>query len=66
MRLSSAILSVASVADIHARSGENAFDLAFTLMALQNQFELDEFEELKQKILVALIVACPAEVAPCV
>lgn len=54
------------MADIHARSGENAFDLAFTLMALQNQFELDEFEELKQKILVALIVACPAEVAPCV
>jgi len=49
---------------LHA--GENAVDLAFALMALQNQFELERFEELKQDILVALIVACPTEVAPCV
>ncbi|KPV77335.1 uncharacterized protein RHOBADRAFT_51210 [Rhodotorula graminis WP1] len=45
---------------------ENAVDLAFAIMALQNQFELDRFEEQKQAILVALIVACPAEVAPAV
>ncbi|GAA5894007.1 hypothetical protein JCM8208_001306 [Rhodotorula glutinis] len=45
---------------------ENAVDLAFALMALQNQFELERFEEKKQEILVALIVACPAEVAPAV
>ncbi|GJN89867.1 hypothetical protein Rhopal_002856-T1 [Rhodotorula paludigena] len=45
---------------------ENAVDLAFALMALQNQFELDDFERLKQDILTALIAACPAEVAPAV
>ncbi|BGP38955.1 telomere binding protein [Rhodotorula kratochvilovae] len=45
---------------------ENAVDLAFALMGLQNQFELDDFEQLKQNILVALVVACPIEVAPAV
>ncbi|GAA6056593.1 hypothetical protein JCM3770_006657 [Rhodotorula araucariae] len=45
---------------------QNAVDLAFALMGLQNQFELDDFEQLKQNILAALIVACPAEVAPAV
>ncbi|GAA5839496.1 hypothetical protein JCM11251_002741 [Rhodosporidiobolus azoricus] len=45
---------------------ENAVDLAFALMALQDQYELDNFDQLRQNILVALIVACPTEVAPAV
>ncbi|BGO98415.1 telomere binding protein [Rhodotorula toruloides] len=45
---------------------ENAVDLAFALMGLHNKFELDDFEQHKQAILVALLVACPTEVAPAV
>ncbi|KAJ8294457.1 DNA replication checkpoint protein tel2 [Rhodotorula toruloides] len=45
---------------------ENAVDLAFALMGLHNKFELDDFEQQKQAILVALLVACPTEVAPAV
>ncbi|GAA5985434.1 hypothetical protein JCM11641_000156 [Rhodosporidiobolus odoratus] len=45
---------------------ENAVDLAFALMALQDQFELVNFDQLKQNILVALATACPTEIAPCV
>ncbi|GAA5992706.1 hypothetical protein JCM10908_006891 [Rhodotorula pacifica] len=45
---------------------ENAVDLAFALMGLQNQFELEDFDRLKQDMLVALVVACPTEVAPAV
>jgi telomere length regulation protein len=46
------------------RAGENAVDLAFALMGLQNQFDLEDFDRHKQAMLVALIVACPTEVAP--
>ncbi|GAA6014659.1 hypothetical protein JCM10207_006893 [Rhodosporidiobolus poonsookiae] len=45
---------------------ENAIDLAFTVMGLQDNFELDGFDQLKQNILVALLTACPVEVAPVV
>ncbi|GAA5900638.1 hypothetical protein JCM6882_000928 [Rhodosporidiobolus microsporus] len=45
---------------------ENAVDLAFALMALQDQYELDNFDQLRQNILVALVAACPTEVAPAV
>ncbi|BGP23726.1 telomere binding protein [Rhodotorula toruloides] len=45
---------------------ENAVDLAFALMGLHNKFELHDFERHKQSILVALVVACPTEVAPAV
>ncbi|BGP31065.1 telomere binding protein [Rhodotorula toruloides] len=45
---------------------ENAVDLAFALMGLHNKFELDDFEQQKQAILVALLVACPTDVAPAV
>ncbi|GAA6029657.1 hypothetical protein JCM8097_000988 [Rhodosporidiobolus ruineniae] len=45
---------------------ENAVDLAFALMGLQDQYELVNFDELRQGILVALVVACPEEVAPAV
>ncbi|GAA5892867.1 Tel2p [Sporobolomyces salmoneus] len=45
---------------------ENAVHLAIALMSLQDNYELDNFEESRQKMLVALIVGCPVEVAPCV
>ncbi|BGP14942.1 hypothetical protein JCM10213_007256 [Rhodosporidiobolus nylandii] len=45
---------------------ENAVDLAFALIGLQDQYELENFEQLRQNILVALLVACPTEVAPVV
>ncbi|GAA5874898.1 hypothetical protein JCM3774_006563 [Rhodotorula dairenensis] len=45
---------------------ENAVDLAFTLMGLQNQFDIDEFDRHKLDMLVALVVACPTEVAPAI
>ncbi|GAA5870224.1 hypothetical protein JCM8547_006920 [Rhodosporidiobolus lusitaniae] len=45
---------------------ENAVDLAFALMGLQDQFELENFDMLKQNIFVALLVACPNETVPVV
>lgn len=33
-------------------------------MGLQNQFEIEDFDERKQGILIALAVACPREVVP--
>jgi len=47
------------------RAGENAVNLAIALMSLQDNYELDNFEQAKQNMLVALIVGCPVEVAPC-
>ncbi|KAM0755050.1 hypothetical protein T439DRAFT_128186 [Meredithblackwellia eburnea MCA 4105] len=45
---------------------ENAVDLAFALMGLQDQFETEGFEEFKLKILAALVVASPTKTAPAV
>jgi len=33
-------------------------------MTLQDNYELDNFEQSRQNMLVALIAACPVEVAP--
>ncbi|KAK4690444.1 hypothetical protein P7C70_g9575, partial [Phenoliferia sp. Uapishka_3] len=43
---------------------ENAVDLAFALMGLQDQFETDGFDQYKLNILAALVGACPIKVAP--
>lgn len=45
-------------------SDENAVDLTFALMGLQDQYELDNFESLKLGIMAALVVAVPTKVAP--
>ncbi|SCZ88551.1 BZ3501_MvSof-1269-A2-R1_Chr10-2g02583 [Microbotryum saponariae] len=45
---------------------ENAVDLAFALMGLQDQYEIDGFEHSKRKIMIALVAACPTKVAPCI
>ncbi|GAA5918510.1 hypothetical protein JCM1841_003273 [Sporobolomyces salmonicolor] len=45
---------------------ENAVNLAFAVMSLQDQYEIANFDQLKQDILVALIASCPVEVAPAV
>ncbi|GAA5880743.1 hypothetical protein JCM16303_004335 [Sporobolomyces ruberrimus] len=45
---------------------ENAVNLAIALMSLQDNYELDNFEQSRQRLLVALIAGCPVEVAPCV
>ncbi|KAI5476628.1 hypothetical protein MNV49_007465 [Pseudohyphozyma bogoriensis] len=43
---------------------ENAVDLAIVLAGLQDRFELEGFEDLKLRIMVALVRACPDKVAP--
>lgn len=48
-------------AEIH----EQAIDLTYALVALQDNFSLKNFEERRKKALVALVVASPHNVAPC-
>ena len=43
---------------------ENAVDLAFAAMLLQDMFETDNFDQLKQQILVALVASAPRQVVP--
>lgn len=45
---------------------ENAVDLTFAVLGLQDVYELDGFEEKKLGILTALVVASPMKVAPLV
>jgi telomere length regulation protein len=45
-------------------SEENAVDLAYTVMGLQNNYEMDNFEKLQQDALIALVVCCPKRAAP--
>lgn len=43
---------------------ENAVNLAVALMSLQDNYELENFEASRQRMLTALIAGCPVEVAP--
>jgi hypothetical protein len=43
---------------------ENASDLAIALFTLQDNFELEGFETMRIKALIALIVSCPTKAAP--
>ncbi|ORY83468.1 telomere length regulation protein-domain-containing protein [Leucosporidium creatinivorum] len=43
---------------------ENAVDLAFALMTLQDTYDVDNFEQLKLNIMTALVAAVPTKVAP--
>lgn len=43
---------------------ENAVDLAFTLMGLQDPFEIENFDTLKLDLLIALVASSPKLVAP--
>ncbi|GAA6060262.1 hypothetical protein JCM10212_003962 [Sporobolomyces blumeae] len=45
---------------------ENAVNLAFALIGLQDNYEIEGFEQKRQGMLVALIASCPVEVALCV
>lgn len=39
-------------------------DLAFAVIGLQDQFDLEDFDNHRQRILVALVETCPTLVAP--
>lgn len=43
---------------------ENAVDLTFALMTLQDTYDVDNFEHLKLGMLSALVAAVPTKVAP--
>ncbi|EUC56533.1 telomere length regulation protein [Rhizoctonia solani AG-3 Rhs1AP] len=43
---------------------ENAINLAYLFMGLQDNFDLDQFEERRQAVLVALVACCPTKAAP--
>ncbi|CAE6534869.1 unnamed protein product [Rhizoctonia solani] len=43
---------------------ENAINLAYLFMGLQDNFDLDRFEERRQAVLVALVACCPTKAAP--
>ncbi|KAF8601181.1 hypothetical protein BDV93DRAFT_608259 [Ceratobasidium sp. AG-I] len=43
---------------------ENAVNLTFMFMRLQDNFELERFEERRQEVLVALVACCPSKAAP--
>ena len=43
---------------------ENAVDLVYTVMGLQNNYEIDSFEKLQQDALTALVACCPKRAAP--
>ncbi|KAG9079914.1 telomere binding protein, partial [Ceratobasidium sp. 370] len=43
---------------------ENAKDLAYLFLGLQDNFDLDQFEEKRQSVLVALVVCAPTKAAP--
>ncbi|KAF5365587.1 hypothetical protein D9758_003192 [Tetrapyrgos nigripes] len=44
---------------------ENAVDLAYGLIALQDNYELEGFETKRQNALNALVACCPGKAAPC-
>ncbi|KAG8689129.1 telomere binding protein, partial [Ceratobasidium sp. 394] len=43
---------------------ENAVNLAYLFMGLQDNFDLEQFEEKRQDVLVALVVCSPTKAAP--
>lgn len=50
--------------DLNDFVAENSVDLAFAVIGLQDQFELEDFDKYRQRILVALVETCPTLVAP--
>lgn len=45
---------------------ENAADLCFGVLGLQDKYDLDRFEERRLEILAALVACCPVISAPLV
>jgi telomere length regulation protein len=43
---------------------ENAVDLTCNLMALQNNYDIENFDRLVLEALTALVACCPRKVAP--
>ncbi|CAH7669946.1 telomere length regulation protein-domain-containing protein [Phakopsora pachyrhizi] len=44
---------------------ENALDLTFALLCMQDNYEMENFERLRQNALCALVVSVPQKVGPC-
>lgn len=45
---------------------ENAVDLAYTIMGLQNNYDLENFDLSVLEALTALVACCPKKAAPCI
>ncbi|KIK59730.1 hypothetical protein GYMLUDRAFT_44166 [Collybiopsis luxurians FD-317 M1] len=45
---------------------ENAINLVYGLVGLQNNYDLDKLQELRQNALNALVACCPKKAAPCI
>ncbi|KAJ4488144.1 telomere length regulation protein-domain-containing protein [Lentinula aciculospora] len=45
---------------------ENAVNLAYGLAGLQDNYDLDNFNDLRQNALTALVACCPRKAAPCI
>jgi telomere length regulation protein len=52
--------------DYGSELAENTVNLVHALLALNNNFELDEFDEHRQAALTALVACCPERAAPSV
>lgn len=51
---------------IDVRTEENAVNLVYGLVGVNNNYELDGFDEKRQAALTALVACCPHKAAPCV
>lgn len=45
---------------------ENAVNLVYAFIGLQNSYELNDFSTKRQGIVTALVACCPKKSAPCV
>ena len=50
--------------EIRLNTDENAVNLVYGLVGLQNNYDVDGFETKRQGALVALIACCPRKAAP--
>lgn len=51
-------------ADSYSKIEENATNLTYGLIALQNSYKLENFDTRRQNALVALAACCPKKTAP--
>lgn len=53
-----------AVSNVNVSAEDNAENLCFIFIALQDKFELSQFEENRQAAVNALVVCCPELAAP--
>ncbi|KAG6337216.1 hypothetical protein ID866_1888 [Astraeus odoratus] len=52
--------------DYGSELAENAVNLVYGFIALNNNYDLQDFDDKRQRIIVALIACCPRTAAPCI